>query len=265
MIACSVPAGPTGTEGPLSPPNPSTHNRPPDFRAGAAIVPIKVSCSACGAKLNAKDSLAGKRIKCPSCGTPVQIPDPGAEEVYDAEEVGDGGEFDFGGIDPDAGEQVEDRKPCPACGEMIMRSAVKCRYCGEVFDTTLKRDRRVRRRSGRAGIADEELRSIAIYQKGIIVCILVYLASVAVSLGVPEQIRPILALPMLCAAIGGFVFVLLAAMKVYNTGVGILLGLLTLIPCIGLLILLLVNAKATAVLRENDVPVGFFGARLSDL
>jgi hypothetical protein len=32
----------------------------------------------------------------------------------------------------------ENRSPCPMCGEMIMTTAVKCRFCGEVFDASLR-------------------------------------------------------------------------------------------------------------------------------
>jgi hypothetical protein len=42
-------------------------------------------------------------------------------------------------------EEEEGRRPCPMCGEMIAASAIKCRYCGEVFDPTLRRAERSKR------------------------------------------------------------------------------------------------------------------------
>ncbi len=36
-------------------------------------MPIKAACQ-CGARFNAKDELAGKRVKCPKCGQPLVIP-----------------------------------------------------------------------------------------------------------------------------------------------------------------------------------------------
>jgi hypothetical protein len=38
-----------------------------------------------------------------------------------------------------------------------------------------------------------------------------------------------------------------------------------LLPCIGLIVLLIVNQKAIKILRENGHEVGFFGADLSKL
>ena len=116
-------------------------------------MPIKVTCNSCGKSLKAKDSAAGKKVKCPQCGDPMTIP----EAVYDAEEVG-GEEYsdDYGYEDDDygyddqydLGDAVasapagEKRKPCPACGEMIIDTAVKCRFCGEIFDASLKKKSR---------------------------------------------------------------------------------------------------------------------------
>jgi hypothetical protein len=52
-------------------------------------------------------------------------------------------------------------------------------------------------------------------------------------------------------------------MKVYNTALGVLLGLLTFVPCINLIVLLVVNSKATSVLQLNGYKVGLLGADLS--
>ena len=110
-----------------------------------------------------------------------------------------------------------------------------------------------------------DLRSIAVYQKGILVCILIYLATVAAQFALPPELRLFLAIPAIGVILTATVFVFLLATKVYSTGIGVLLGILTLIPCIGLIVLLIINAKATTVLKRHGVAVGLLGARMSDL
>jgi biopolymer transport protein ExbD len=39
---------------------------------------IAIQCSQCGRKINANDSLAGKRVACPGCKSPLEIPHPNA-------------------------------------------------------------------------------------------------------------------------------------------------------------------------------------------
>jgi hypothetical protein len=92
----------------------------------------------------------------------VQLP-KAQEEVLDAEEVvdegsGGGDEFGLQNMSEDdayGGPAEDERRPCPMCGEMIISSAAKCRYCGEVFDATLKRkEKKSRKKSG--GDSDDD-------------------------------------------------------------------------------------------------------------
>lgn len=58
------------------------------FLYAGRVMPIVVVCPGCGAKLNAPDIAAGKRVKCPKpeCGTAITIPAPAAEfEVVEDE------------------------------------------------------------------------------------------------------------------------------------------------------------------------------------
>jgi DNA-directed RNA polymerase subunit M/transcription elongation factor TFIIS len=119
-------------------------------------VSIEVNCPNCGKKLKAPDSAAGKRAKCPGCGSAVKVPE---EQVYDAEEVAEeADEYGFMNADDSQFEAVAEpkRRPCPACGEMIVAGAAKCRFCGEVFDETLKRKERKKARQA-ASAEDSDL------------------------------------------------------------------------------------------------------------
>jgi predicted RNA-binding Zn-ribbon protein involved in translation (DUF1610 family) len=86
---------------------------------------------------NAPDNAAGKKTKCPKCGGVIQIPTPAVDEILEAEEAPRALFTDEDFEVPPAREDP-DRKPCPMCGEMIQKTAVKCRHCGEIFDPLLK-------------------------------------------------------------------------------------------------------------------------------
>ncbi len=116
------------------------------------------------------------------------------------------------------------------------------------------------------------LRTVAWSQKVIILCILAYLATLPLGFALnamPAELQLfgniVLAVFYLAASITATVFVFMMAVKVYSTGVGVLLGLLTLIPCVGLIALLVINSKATGILQSNGVRVGLLGATMSDL
>ncbi|MBI83680.1 MAG: hypothetical protein CMJ81_10830 [Planctomycetaceae bacterium] len=79
---------------------------------------------------------------------------------------------------------------------------------------------------------------------------------------------PVIAIGWYLSLVGGLIllipltfFVFSLAIKVFSTGIGILLGLLTLVPYLGLLVLLFINVRATRVLRQNGIQVGLFGAK----
>jgi hypothetical protein len=148
-----------------------------------------------------------------------------------------------------------------------------------------------RRSSGRMSRAD--LRKIARAQRSIILCILVIfiiLGAFAVLAAVQQQQRPnpnvrvgqaapvgeqaplvhvaiyiALGASYVIAGLYAMISVFSLAMKVYGTGPGIAMAICTLFPCIGLIILVIINAMATSILRKNGVRVGFLGARMSDL
>jgi predicted RNA-binding Zn-ribbon protein involved in translation (DUF1610 family) len=230
---------------------------------------ISFSCARCGKKLKAPDAAAGKTSKCPGCGSPVTCPEP----VYDAEPI----ETPLGGMDPygDLGadqpyamtpEPVaapsgEARRPCPMCGERIVATAAKCRFCGEVFDPTLKK-------GGQKG----KLKTIASAQRNLLICIFLNIVSYVVLVVLGQMVQrnpdPLLSIVtlidlavLLAAGIGGLIYTFILSAKLYNTGLGILLALLGIVPCLGLLVLLMVNQRATALLQENGYEVGLLGAK----
>jgi serine/threonine protein kinase len=49
--------------------------------AGAPAAPLSFVCPGCGKKLKVKAELAGKKVKCPQCGKPAQVPEAKAAPV----------------------------------------------------------------------------------------------------------------------------------------------------------------------------------------
>jgi hypothetical protein len=118
----------------------------------------------------------------------------------------------------------------------------------------------------------EDLRSVAGYQRWVTLCILVYLcviigrvATVMNKIAIPPVLEIGLAIALLASVLAGMVFVFLLSAKVYGTVQGLLLAFCTLIPCIGLLVLLRINAKATSVLKANGIKVGLLGANPANI
>ena len=96
-------------------------------------------------------------------------------------------------------------------------------------------------------------------------CILAYLALVLGQFLVPQEVRIFVGLAALVASMAAAVFVWMLALSVYNTGTAIVLGVLTLIPLVGLIVLLIINGKATNILRAHGLKVGLLGTDPSQL
>ncbi len=174
-------------------------------------MPISVSCPECGKGLKAPEALAGKQAKCPGCDAVVPIP----MAVVDAElidsppplpsqskaspkkpaqaedEYGDRfDDLDDGEADVSS-ESSEKRKPCPMCGEMILATAAKCRFCGEIFDPRVARSGR-RRRGATEEYAGFWLRVVASMIDGFIswIVMFVFLAivgAILIAIGGPAD------------------------------------------------------------------------------
>lgn len=128
-------------------------------------------CPTCDKVLSAPESAVGKKAKCPACGTLMVVPEtteqPAVDEIQDAEEIGSpavgrgspdpahgfapwspsdletsgprsGSVGDRPQLAPGAEGAAPVRRPCPMCGEMIVATAAKCRFCGAIFDRSLR-------------------------------------------------------------------------------------------------------------------------------
>ena len=101
---------------------------------------ITFQCS-CGKKLRTKDDAAGKRVKCPACGKPVQVPGgqaaprakaPGAPRPPAPAPQRPEPASDFG-LQPHPEDEPEDKptgSPCPHCHVPLPVGAVICTTCG---------------------------------------------------------------------------------------------------------------------------------------
>lgn len=192
-------------------------------------MPISFECPHCGKKLKAPDNAVGRQSPCPRCGNLVTCPEP----VYEAEvaevtmEPVEDDLDPYGVVDEDvggpvmprmaAGPESENRRPCPMCGEMIVASAAKCRYCGEVFDKTLKKAKSKKKKKQQS--RDDEVLSgleifVGIFCAGIgCICGIVYMVQ-----GKPKGIK-LLGLSIMMAIVWNVLrFVLIQSLQPNGPG-----------------------------------------------
>lgn len=110
----------------------------------------------------------------------------------------------------------------------------------------------------------EDLRKVANAQRGVIAAIALYLLAAVPLVALPPKLIFPGALLALVAGVLGFVCTILLAVRVYSPVVGVLLGVLCLVPCLGILVLVGLSQRATGILKQNGIRVGLGGARMRD-
>jgi hypothetical protein len=218
---------------------------------------ISFQCPRCGKKLKAPDSSAGKSSSCPGCGGTVTCPTPGDEdEVVEMQLT----PVKPKGFDPFA--DVEGDKPYG-----VTKPGPSAEPSDDNPYAPPGPGRAGKPKSGK-GKKKAELRSIATSQRWLIICILInilaYIAClVSLRLG-SLALALVFVLILLIASIAATVFSFMLTMKISNVGMAVLVLLLSLIPCAGLIALLVVNGIATKRLKDAGIHVGFLGADVSN-
>jgi hypothetical protein len=117
----------------------------------------------------------------------------------------------------------------------------------------------------------DELRRIVRYQRWLIAVVLGqlalwlgYIALLVLGRGRGPDMGFPVALTFILGCAGG-IFVFLLSWELRGAFAAIVFGLATVVPCMGLIVLTLVNGYATAELKKHGVRVGVFGASLADV
>ncbi len=94
---------------------------------------VLVECGACHKRFKAGDGLAGEKVKCPQCGSPIQIPGPERPKPAGPSLAGllEEGQVPAAARPrPSARAAAPGARTCPSCGVGLTAEAVLCVGCG---------------------------------------------------------------------------------------------------------------------------------------
>jgi hypothetical protein len=109
-----------------------------------------------------------------------------------------------------------------------------------------------------------ELRIVAVWQKRILLCILFQIIAVVATFFSSAQITKWVIAGIVVISVVSVVCVFFLAIRVYGVALGLAMALLSIVPYVGLLVLCVINAKATRLLKGCGFKVGLMGAKLSE-
>lgn len=101
---------------------------------------IRATCGSCNSTFNARDELAGKRVKCPKCAQGMKIPALAAAPVS-ARSAGKAAAMDPMEAllkEANVGESIHSGPICPDCATPIVPGAIICVDCGFNLETGKK-------------------------------------------------------------------------------------------------------------------------------
>ena len=106
-----------------------------------------------------------------------------------------------------------------------------------------------------------KLQSIVVLHKvisiWIVFYILTYLIGLLSQLVFPPELAQLIMFSLLVLGFIGSILVFRLASKLGGVVIGIAYGIVSLIPCLGLICLFVINGQAMAYLRENGISTGF--------
>lgn len=153
-------------------------------------------------------------------------------------------------------------RKCPFCAEAINIDAIKCKHCGEFLEgrNAAPAQKSQHPLQHMVGERTPDLVQVVDKQKLVIWAMIVGLI-VEIPILIFAATVPKLGLPLALfyIAFRTVVSIQLGLASFREPAIAVFLGLMTIVPLFGLIILLIINGKATSILKANGVDVGLMG------
>jgi hypothetical protein len=133
---------------------------------------------------------------------------------------------------------------------------------GDVLEEQPSRDRNRKKKPSKRSQNPDGVTAVAFYQRAVLLCILGNLIAGILRVFLPPDIGLLFWFALIPVGIASALFAILLARELLGTVAGVFLGVLTIIPGLGLIILLIINQRATRRLKDNGIRVGLLGANV---